>query len=37
MNLNNLLPFEWDTMFIFGANADQNFIEATIQFPYHET
>jgi hypothetical protein len=36
MNLNNLVPFEWDTMFIFGANADQNFIEATIQCPYHE-
>ena len=35
--LNNLLPFEWDTMFIFGANADENFIEGTIRSSYHET
>ena len=34
VKLNDLVPFEWDTMYIFGANANNDFIAATIHFPY---
>jgi hypothetical protein len=37
VKLNNLVPFEWDTMYIFGANANNDFIAGTIRFPYRGT
>lgn len=37
VKLNNLVPFEWDIMYIFGANANNDFISGTIRFPYKGT
>jgi hypothetical protein len=37
VKLNNLVPFEWDTMYIFGANANNDFITGTVRFPYQGT
>lgn len=37
IKLNSLVPFEWDTMYIFGANANNDFIAGTIRFPYQGT
>jgi hypothetical protein len=37
VKLNNLVPFEWDTMYLFGANVNTDFISGTIRFPYKGT
>jgi hypothetical protein len=34
VKLNNLVPFDWHTMYLFGANANNVFIAGTIRFTY---